>query len=177
MSLAACFWAMLSADSQSTPPTSPRSASPHAQTFSSRISNSGVSVKTNVDESTKKPTPIDSRLSLELRIRWLEVLLLGVKHDSWDRDAHASSDATPRQTRPDGESLVKRAEEVQKKLDKVVDANDGLKKFIDRCEWSSALPSCARPHLRSRRPTCRHSQPFLRVVWFDRASKLFVNVL
>ena len=92
------------------------------------------SMKADADEDTKKPTPIDSRLSLELRLRWLEVLLLGVKHDSWDRDAHASSDATPRQTRPDGESLVKRAEEVQKKLDKVVDANDGLKKFIDRCE-------------------------------------------
>lgn len=71
--------------------------------------------------------PIDPELSLELRIRWLEVLLLGVKQ------AKPAQDFEKGIERRDGESLVLSAEAIQKKLDDIVESNDGLRKFMDRC--------------------------------------------
>lgn len=64
---------------------------------------------------------IDPSLSLELRIRWLEVLLLGVKHEQ-----SSNSSLT--------ESLVRGAQALHNKLDDVAHSNDGVKNFIDRCK-------------------------------------------
>lgn len=76
------------------------------------------------------PVPIDPRLSLELRIRWLEVLLLGVKHDAL---AGKGKNKEKAEVKNDGDTLVFRAEEIQKRLDNIVEGNDGLQKFVDRC--------------------------------------------
>jgi len=72
--------------------------------------------------------PIDPALSLELRVRWLEVLLLGVKQEQ-----SASGAKTAKTT------LVKGAEELHGKLDEVVQANDGLRKFMDRYDRHADL--------------------------------------
>ena len=76
------------------------------------------------------PPPIDPELSLELRIRWLEVLLLGIKKDA----ATQKSDNKESKGRQEGEALVLKTEQVQKRLDEIVESNDGLRKFMDRCE-------------------------------------------
>ncbi|KIJ20906.1 hypothetical protein PAXINDRAFT_66601 [Paxillus involutus ATCC 200175] len=71
------------------------------------------------------PATIDPALSLELRLRWLEALLLGVRQDSRDRKGKDKlSELKP------GESLVHLAEDVQHRLNAVVESNDGLKKFM-----------------------------------------------
>jgi hypothetical protein len=51
------------------------------------------------------------------------------------------------------ESLVKKVEELQKRMDAIVagnDGNDGLRKLIDRCESTRVI---AYPTSFSRRPT------------------------
>lgn len=78
------------------------------------------------------PVPIDPRLSLELRIRWLEVLLLGVKHDAL---VGKGKNKEKVELKNDGEALVFRAEEIQKRLNNIVEGNDGLQKFVDRCTY------------------------------------------
>jgi len=74
------------------------------------------------------PLPIDPALSLELRVRWLEVLLLGVKQEQ------STSSAKSTKT-----TLVRGAEELHGKLDEAVQANDGLRKFMDRYDRHADL--------------------------------------
>jgi hypothetical protein len=88
------------------------------------------------------PATIDPALSLELRLRWLEALLLGVRQDSRDRKGKDKlSELKP------GESLVHLAEDVQHRLNAVVESNDGLKKFMIQCtsrfERSLVCPLCS----------------------------------
>jgi hypothetical protein len=82
------------------------------------------------------PTTIDPALALELRIRWLEALLVGVKPDGREKE-------DPLQAKS-GESLARMAEHVQKKLDAIVEGNEGLKRFMNHCGWlvacSIAIP-------------------------------------
>ncbi|KAF8141547.1 hypothetical protein EV363DRAFT_1149980 [Boletus edulis] len=104
-------------------------------------------------------THIDPILSLELRLRWLEALLLGVgvRHDTRDRKAREK----PPELKP-GESLVQLAANVQHRLHSVVESNDGLKKFMHQydqhAQWltpaftlSGTLPGPA--------PTYEHMSP------------------
>ena len=70
------------------------------------------------------PTKIDPLIALELRLRWLEALILGVKQDLGRAGlAH-------------GETVSKLAETVQRKLNKAVQGNEGLTKFMDQCMFS-----------------------------------------
>lgn len=78
--------------------------------------------------SAQTPTTIDPVLSLELRLRWLEALLLGVRQDTRDRKAREK----PPELKP-GETLVHLAGDVQRRLAAAVDASDGLKKFMHQC--------------------------------------------
>ena len=125
--------------STATPPTSPRSSSPQTQVFPQRMG--GTSTFPRVDAgqaSSSSPLPIEPKLSLELRIRWLEVLLLGVRHDNWDqgvisRSTGGSKDLS-NHPKTDAETLVRKAEGAQKRFNGIVNGNDGLRKFIDRCE-------------------------------------------
>jgi len=91
-----------------------------------------------------KPGKIDPILALELRLRWLEALILGIKQDlSRERkgkgkdvaeyasfgNAQMIASANLRR----GETLMRLAESVQQKLDKALEANEGLKRFMDNC--------------------------------------------
>lgn len=83
-------------------------------------------------------TTIDPVLSLELRLRWLEALLLGVRQETRDRKAREK----PSELKP-GESLIHLAGDVQRRLNTVVESNDGLKKFMHQCTprplWRDAV--------------------------------------
>jgi hypothetical protein len=74
------------------------------------------------------PSTIDPALALELRIRWLEAILVGVKPDV--RDGKGKENVHEVKS---GESLARMAEDVQKKLDAIVEENEGLKRFISHC--------------------------------------------
>ena len=71
----------------------------------------------------QKPPTITPELSLELRLRWLEALLYGVK--SKDKPLEK------------GETLLRNAQQVQKRLDDLVQNNDSLRKFMDQCACPS----------------------------------------
>ena len=71
------------------------------------------------------PTKIDPLLALELRLRWLEALIIGVKQDSG------------RPSLKHGETVSRLAETVQRNLNKAVQGNEGLTKFMDQCIFSS----------------------------------------
>jgi hypothetical protein len=150
--------------SSPTPPMSPHSSSPHAQTFSTSTIHqnpSGSSIKApgplvDTDLTSVHPSSIDSKLSLELRIRWLEVLLLGVKHDNWGNDALLDAKdrkPTSAQGKAENAPLVNKVEELQKRMDTIVAGNDGLRKFIDRCENTWLVFADNESNLISRRPT------------------------
>lgn len=70
--------------------------------------------------------PIPPLLSLQLRVRLLEALVLGVKAPK-DGEANLSDKYI------DGPSLSRRTEEVQKSLNETIEANDGLKRFMASC--------------------------------------------
>ncbi|PFH50264.1 hypothetical protein AMATHDRAFT_123746, partial [Amanita thiersii Skay4041] len=57
---------------------------------------------------------IDPALALELRLRWLETIVLGVQAALLKH----------------GETLAHLAEDVQRRLDAIVEANEGLKRFM-----------------------------------------------
>jgi len=67
------------------------------------------------------PTKIDPLLALELRLRWLEALILGVKQD------------LGRASLKQGETVSRLAETVQRNLNKAVQGNEGLTKFMNQC--------------------------------------------
>ena len=67
------------------------------------------------------PTKIDPLIALELRLRWLEALILGVKQD------------LGRASLKHGETVSRLAETVQRNLNKAVQGNEGLTKFMDQC--------------------------------------------
>lgn len=69
-------------------------------------------------------------MSLELRLRWLEALLVGV-------NAKASYSAGMKKGKK--MTLFKRAEELQKQMEGIANANEGLKKFMDRCAYGYFL--------------------------------------
>lgn len=81
------------------------------------------------------PTKIDPLLALELRLRWLEALILGIKQDSGrDRKAKEEcSTAAAIANLKHGETLSRLAETVQQKLNKAVQGNEGLTKFMNQC--------------------------------------------
>ena len=125
--------------SSSTPPSSPP---PH---LGANAPHSFADV--DVDESaapaqrpgplaTPAPPSIDPALALELRIRWLETLLFGAKHDAGD---HAAKGGARPEKVKEGETLTRRAEDLQRRMDGIAQSNDSLKRFMDRCE----LPASA----------------------------------
>ena len=74
----------------------------------------------------QKPPAITPELSLELRLRWLEALLYGVKQ----KDKPLAK----------GETLLRNAQQIQKRLDDLVRDNDSLRKFMDQCTRPLASP-------------------------------------
>jgi len=80
------------------------------------------------------PPVIDPALSLELRLRWLEALLLGVRQDAKDRKG---KDKVPELKH--GETLVRLAEDVQRRLDGVIQSNEGLQRFMSKYDMHAHL--------------------------------------
>ena len=68
---------------------------------------------------SQKPPTITPQLSLELRVRWLEALLYGVKAKEKPLEK--------------GETLLRNAQQIQKRLDYLVQNNDSLRKFMYQC--------------------------------------------
>jgi hypothetical protein len=86
------------------------------------------------------PSTIDPALALELRIRWLEAILVGVKPEGRDGKGKEKFPEVK-----SGESLARMAEDVQKKLDAIVEGNEGLKRFISHCRWFASRSPVASP--------------------------------
>ncbi|OCB86574.1 hypothetical protein A7U60_g6470 [Sanghuangporus baumii] len=63
------------------------------------------------------PPPIDPQLSLELRIRWLEVLLLGIKQDASAKSSKERAKAKEEGKQGEKETFVLKAEQTQKRFD------------------------------------------------------------
>lgn len=75
------------------------------------------------------PPPVAPEQALELRLRWLEALLFGVRPDgAGDRKGKGKASELPR-----GHTLIRSAEDIQRRLDTAVEGNDGLKRFMDQC--------------------------------------------
>lgn len=71
----------------------------------------------------KAETPaIDPMLSLQLRLRWLEALLYGVRADAKDKNVRK------------GTTLIRSAQQIQSRLDALVQSNDSLRKYMEHCE-------------------------------------------
>lgn len=121
--------------SSSTPPSSPP---PHLGTNAAH----SFSDLDDADEHKSpeaKPPSISPMLSLELRLRWLETLLLGAKHDELAAKPGARADKLK-----DGETIARRVEDLQRRLDGIALSNDALKRFMDRCEFPTFSLICAR---------------------------------
>ncbi|KAJ8095315.1 hypothetical protein PM082_010538 [Marasmius tenuissimus] len=69
-------------------------------------------------EPSTKSVPLEPELALELRVRWLEALVFGVNAKKGAADVKQS------------DSLIKSAQDLQRRLDTIVEGNDGLKRFI-----------------------------------------------
>ncbi|KAL1723042.1 hypothetical protein EV715DRAFT_191543 [Schizophyllum commune] len=70
---------------------------------------------------------IDPVLSLELRLRWLEAILLGVKQNTRRNDLKHN------------ETLVRAADDIQRRLNTIVEGNEGLKKFVQNYDQHAHL--------------------------------------
>ncbi|ESK96499.1 hypothetical protein Moror_7007 [Moniliophthora roreri MCA 2997] len=72
-----------------------------------------------------RPT-LQPELALELRVRWLEALVLGVKDDNTTTVSALKKSTEVKQ----GETLIRTAQDLQKRLNSIVEGNDGLKRFV-----------------------------------------------
>lgn len=79
------------------------------------------------------PPLVAPELALEMRLRWLEALLFGVRGDQGKGKGKAPA-------LPQGHTLIRAAEDVQRRLDGAVEGNDGLRRFMDQC--ASPLLNC-----------------------------------
>ncbi|KAG6869238.1 hypothetical protein C0993_009103 [Termitomyces sp. T159_Od127] len=83
-------------------------------------------------QSDRRTTPIDSRLALDLRLRWLEALLVGVGvggGGSTSKTGRKSTEEAPSHT----PSLCRAAGDLQQRLDAIVASHDGLRRFLAQC--------------------------------------------
>ncbi|OBZ66862.1 hypothetical protein A0H81_13149 [Grifola frondosa] len=116
----------------SSPPSSPP---PHISSSATTHSFSDVDLDLDDDPKPKvSPPTIPPVLSLDLRVRWLETLLYGARPDLNERKSAAKG-----QQLKDGETLTRSAEDLQRRLDAVVQTNDGLKRFMDRYDQYAHL--------------------------------------
>ena len=77
---------------------------------------------------------ISPEVTLELRVRWLEALLLGIRPEATrEVRKHVTEGRGTKEEAQKRESLFRRAEDVQRRLDAIVTSNDGLKRFMEHC--------------------------------------------
>ena len=82
---------------------------------------------------------ISPEVALDLRIRWLEALVKGVNvREEQPTDVKQRVNGVGKAKDTD---LARRIEEIQQKLDEIVQGNDSLKLFMQYCESFWALQS------------------------------------
>ncbi|KAH9479349.1 hypothetical protein JR316_0007939 [Psilocybe cubensis] len=90
-----------------------------------------------------KPGKVDPVLALELRLRWLEALILGMKHQdsvaSLGRKGKAREEFAGTANLKNGETLMRLTKNVESGLGKVVEGNDGLRKFMSNYDQNAHL--------------------------------------
>jgi hypothetical protein len=133
----------------STPPSSPPSRSPVSTTAGFPMISPTQSPKQSFSKATAPPPVIDPALSLELRLRWLEAILLGVRQDAKDRKKLSEL--------KHGQTLIRLAEDVQRRLDTAVESNEGLKRFMDHC--TSICSNISTKHELRQRPSQTTNMP------------------
>ena len=103
--------------SGSTPASTPPSSPPPTQSVSTQPLATALPLK---------PQELGPTQSLELRVRWLEALIYGPKHDP--------SLAGHRPELKRGETLLRAAEHAHRRMNDVSGSHDALRKFITQCE-------------------------------------------
>jgi len=134
--------------SGSTPSSTPPSSPPPATLTSRGPTHSPPTLTTPTITDSAFPDPVQeqgksalhSRLtptqSLELRVRWLEAILYGSRHD---KSLVGLSERKPELKR--GETLIRAAEQTQRRMDDLASAYDVLRRFTGHCEPSlSSFP-------------------------------------
>ncbi|KAG6879247.1 hypothetical protein C0992_004241 [Termitomyces sp. T32_za158] len=118
---------MLSNSSHTSPPSSTPPSSPPPSAISAvfprGLSQSSPSLQAQSNQLT---TSIDPRLALDLRLRWLEALLVGVGV-SGGNVSKTGRKSTEEAHTP---SLCRAAGDLQQRLDVIVASNDGLRRFL-----------------------------------------------
>ncbi|KAG8825344.1 hypothetical protein FRC19_011648 [Serendipita sp. 401] len=111
------------------------------------------------------PPHISPEIALQLRIRWLEALLLGVNEAGSkssnkpggaakniansgqkkavpaveEEEEEDESETDEEQFETDAETLIRRAEEIQRRLDGIIEKNDDLARFIENYDKHAHL--------------------------------------
>ncbi|GBE86254.1 hypothetical protein BKA93DRAFT_816524 [Sparassis latifolia] len=121
----------LLSSSSSTPPSSPP---PHiSPSTMSSLYDLDLDIPEEAPKTSGPPPSVPPVLSLDLRIRWLEALLYGAQQDGRERGGAKAHELKK------GETLMRRAEELQRKVDGIVQSNDGLKKFMEHYDQHAHL--------------------------------------
>ncbi|OCH85254.1 hypothetical protein OBBRIDRAFT_815148 [Obba rivulosa] len=117
--------------SPSSPPSSPP---PH---FSPSVMSSFHDLDLELHD---EPTPMTSArsippvLSLDLRLRWLETLLFGARPESGERRDSARGHALR-----EADTLARRTEELRRRIDSIMQGNEGLRKFMEHYDQHAHL--------------------------------------
>lgn len=118
--------------STSTPPSSPppnigtsSSPSPLQMAF---IPESASVVDLDIDDAAGPS--VSPEMSLDLRLRWLETLLFGTRQDAQERRRSSQVQQSKSST-----TLTRGAEDLQRKLEAIVQNSEGLKRFLDHCTF------------------------------------------
>lgn len=124
-----------SRSSGSTPSSTPPPPPPPVEHTSRRATR----LPTDSTQTREKPTPqpeLSPAQSLELRIHWLETILYGAQR--------GESLLGLRERKPElrrGESLIRAAELVQRRMNDIANTYDVLRRFIGHCELFSSPPA------------------------------------
>jgi hypothetical protein len=117
----------------STPPSSPPPISLPSRgathLSATATSDSAFPGSVHSQEKFTPPPPLAPAQSLELRVRWLEAILYGAKHDEL---LAGLRDRKPELRR--GETLIRAAEHAQRRMNEIASAYDVLRRFLGHCE-------------------------------------------
>lgn len=109
--------------SGSTPASTPPSSPPPTQSVSTQP------LATALPPIPQEYHHLGPTQSLELRVRWLEALIYGPKHDPSLAGLHERRPELKR-----GETLLRAAEHAHRRMNDVSGSHDALRKFITQCE-------------------------------------------
>ena len=98
--------------------------------------------------------------SLELRVRWLEAILYGAKHDEPLAGLRELKPGLKR-----GETLIRAAESTQQQMNDIASTYDVLRRFIGHCEPLPSSSLSLQTNSQPRRATCAVFDSRLRALW------------